>query len=592
LRLFVALIVSSFTMPAAATGSSMFLVRDGRANGVIVSTPQGSDDLERAARELQAYLRKMTGATVPIVASSRASSIRVRIGRYGQPSVKAWTGARPGPDGFIIERRGRSLFIVGGDARGARYGVYDWLETELGVRWFMPGELGEDIPGRRDVPLAPIRRAGAPAFEAVGGFVWAGGPGTEDWEAHVRAKVGPPGSFFGHNWSNIIAPTVENKTVHPEWFALHEGIRTNQLCTGNAEVVKLAAAAARAFFERNPDATTFSISPNDGGGFCEDERCRSIDRLYHVGDGSLSDRLVYFGNEVLTDLASTHPDKQVGLLAYMDYVRPPRVVKPLPNLVVMVTRMPWEFCHVHSLDDPACELNRRFVEYVRGWQRVCPHVAVYDYYGHFNAFTPWPIVHSIRRDLPFLHALGVSRFMSETQQHWANQGLNFYVGAKLAWNPALDVDRLLDDYFVRFYGPAAGPMRAYWQRWEDAMVETKPQGHGGYAWQQMFTSQLIAECDRLLRQAENETASSPGAKFARRIALARAGFRYTEAWARMRQDAEKHEWPDAVSAGEEAIACAEDTRGWMPQAFWIDLVSRQTRALLAAYRGGGGNLSP
>jgi hypothetical protein len=425
---------------------------------------------------------------------------------------------------------------------------------------------------------------GGPAFEAVGGFIWAGGPGSGDWERRVRAKVGPRGSFFGHNWSHIIPPTAENKIAHPEWFALHDGVRTNQLCTGNVEVVHAAAAAARAFFERNPEASTFSISPNDGAGFCEDERCRSIDRLYHVTDGSLADRFVYFGNEVLTDLAATHPDKQVGLLAYMSYVAPPTAVKPLPNLAVMVTRMPWEFCHVHALDDPACALNRRFVEYVRGWQRVCRHVAVYDYYGHFNAFTPWPILHSIRRDLPFLHGLGVSRFMSETQQHWANQGLNFYVGAKLAWDPTLDVDRLLDDYFARFYGPAATPMRAYWQRWEDAMIATASQGHGGYRWQQMFTPALIAECDRLLREAEDLTAPIPTGKFARRIALARAGFRYTEAWSRMRGFADRQEWPYALSAGEEAIACAEGTRGSEPQAFWIDLVSQRTKALLSAYR--------
>jgi hypothetical protein len=568
-----------------AANASPLLVHDGRANGVIVSAPRGNAALERAGRELQTYLRKISGASVPIVGQpGPAKSVSVRIGVYGQPPVTAWTGTRPRPDAFSIERRGSTLFIVGGDPRGALYGVYDWLEADLGVRWFMPGELGEDVPERKDVPLPTAARVGAPAFEAVGGFAWAGGPGAEEWEEHVRAKVGPPGSFFGHNWSSIIPATTANKQAHPEWFAWQGGVRTDQLCTGNAEVVRLTAAAARDFFERQPDATTFSISPNDGGGFCEDERCRSIDRLFRVTDGSLSDRLVYFANEVLTDLASTHPDKQVGLLAYMSYVRPPAVVKPLPNLVVMITRMPWEFCHVHALDDASCPLNRRFVEYLRGWQRVCPHVAVYDYYGHFNAFTPWPIVHSIRRDLPFLHALGVSRFMSETQQHWANQGINFYVGAKLAWNPALDVDRLLDDYFARFYGPAADPMRAYWQHWEEAMVETGRAGHGGYLWQQMFTPTTIAACDRLLVEAEERTASSPNAKFPRRVALARAGFRYTEAWARMHDHAERRRWAEALSDGEEAIACAEDTQGWTPQAFWIDLVARQTRALLGAYR--------
>ena len=50
------------------------------------------------------------------------------------------------PDGFAIGSRGGALFIVGGDARGALYGVYDLLEADLSVRWFMLGELGEDMP--------------------------------------------------------------------------------------------------------------------------------------------------------------------------------------------------------------------------------------------------------------------------------------------------------------------------------------------------------------------------------------------------------------------------------------------------------------
>ena len=55
----------------------------------------------------------------------------------------------------------------------------------------------------------------------------------------------------------------------------------------------------------------------------------------------------------------------------------------------MSTRMPWEFCHVHAIDDEGCERNRRFVQYLKGWQAVSANVSVYDYYGHFRVFAPW-----------------------------------------------------------------------------------------------------------------------------------------------------------------------------------------------------------
>lgn len=576
LRAVLFLLAAALSAPALAR-EPIALVRAGRALGVIVAPG------DPAGLELQEYLRRVTGAVVPIVAKSPRGRPSVHIGVVGQPPVAGWSGVAPPRDGFVIDPRGRDLFIVGGDARGALYGVYDLLETELGVRWFMPGAMGEDIVPKDIVTLPTRSRRGQPAFEAVGGFIWAGGPGAAAWEKHLRASVGPPSSFFGHNWANIIPATAENLAAHPEWFALSNGKRTHQLCSAHPVVVAVTVARARQFFAEHPEALTFSISPNDGYGFCEDERCRSVDRLFDVKDGQLTDRLVYYANEVLTGLGLTHPDKQVGMLAYLNYTRPPIAVRPLPNFATLVAHTPWEFCHVHALDDPHCEINRRFVDYVKGWRRLSTHVGVYDYYGHFDAFTPWPIVHTIRRDIPFLRRLGVTRFMSETQQHWANQGLNFYVAAKLAWNPDLDVDQLLDDYFTRFYGTAAAPMRRYWQRWEDAMVATAAFGHGGYAWLRMFTPELVSECDRILQEAEG-LAAKDREKVRERVAFARAGFRFTEAWTRMRQHALHAEWGRAISAGEEAIACAHDITGSEPQAFVNDVLTIQTRALIDSYR--------
>ena len=560
------------------------LVRDGKAEATILLSAAASADEKLAAQELHDYVRKISGASLPVMVTTKADTpTEVRIGAFGTDVVKDWAGERPVPDGFAVERKGRTLYIVGGDARGALYGVYDVLEADLGVRWFMPGELGEDVPAADTILLPAARRTGEPGFAAVGGLIWAGGPGAAAWERRIRARVGPTTAFFGHNWSNIVPPTAANKQEHPEWFALSNGERTNQLCSAHPDVVRITVEKARAFFDRNKDALVFSISPNDGYGFCEDWRCKAVDGIYGVTDGSLTDRFVHYANEVLAELGRTHPTKQVGIFAYVQHTRPPVSARPHPNFVTLITHTPWEFCHVHAIDDPGCALNRRFVDYVRGWTGVSGHVGVYDYYGHFYVFTPWPIVHSIRRDLPFLHGLKVDRFMSETQQHWANQGLNFYVAAKLAWEPRTDVDALLADYHRRFYGRAGEAMRRYWDRWEQAMVATAAHGHGGYEWLRMFTPDLVAAAERDLAEAERAAASEPE-KVHKRLALARMGFRFTEAWTRMRQHADAGNYAAALAAGEEAIARIDQTAGTEPQAFWISLAVGQTRAMMQPYR--------
>jgi hypothetical protein len=572
-------------LAATTACSPPALVRSGRPEATILISPAASADEKLAAQEMQDYVRKISGATLPVaIATLRPlTPAEVRIGVFGGDAVRDWAGERPPGDGFALERRGGALYVVGGNARGALYGVYDLLEAELGVRWFMPGEMGEDVPATDTIYLPPVSRAKAPAFSAVGGFIWAGGPGAPAWERRIRARVGPQHAFFGHNWSNIIPPTRGNKREHSEWFALVGGRRSNQLCSAHPDVVRITVDKAREFFARNPGAPLFSISPNDGYDFCEDERCQAVDRMYGVTDGSITDRLVHYANQVLEELGKTHPGKQVGILAYVTHTRPPVSAKPHPNYVTLVARTPWEFCHVHSLDDPGCPFNRRFADYVRGWTQAARHVGVYDYYGHFYIFTPWPIVHSIRRDLAFLHGLGVDRFMSETQQHWANQGINFYVGAKLAWDPHLNVDLLLADYHRRFYGRAAEPMRRYWERWEEAMVETGTGRDGGYEWLRMFTPERVEECGRLLDEAE-ALARQDGEKVRRRVAFARLGFRFTEAWTRMRAHAERGEWAQAIAAGEEAIARVEETSGTEPQAFFVPLAVSQTRAMIQPYR--------
>ena len=64
--------------------------------------------------------------------------------------------------------------------------------------------------------------------------------------------------------------------------------RSPQLCSAHPDVVRFSVEAARRAFDADPTRLLFSISPNDGYGFCTDARCRAVDALYGVTDGSFS----------------------------------------------------------------------------------------------------------------------------------------------------------------------------------------------------------------------------------------------------------------------------------------------------------------
>lgn len=576
-------------LAAAATSCqpTPALVRDGGATAALVVAPDASPDERLAAAEIQNYLRKMSGVTLTVASSAPANDDQaaVLIGRHGSAVVAGFPGAPPPTDGFALLTSGRTLYLVGGDARGTLYGAYELLER-LGVRWFMPGELGEDVPSAETVLLPELDVRQGPAFRHVSGLIWAGGPGAPAWELRVKGRVGPTHSF-GHNWRNVLALTPQNLEQTPELFAEVGGRRggSSQLCSAHPEVVRLSVEAARRYFASNPQSPLYSLSPNDGYGFCEDARCRAVDALYGVSDGSHSDRFVHYANEVLAELERTHPDKQIGILAYVTHTAPPRSARPHRNYATLITHMPWSFCHAHAIDDPACPANRQFASYVRGWTGVASHVGVYDYYGHFFVFAPWPIVHSIRRDVPYLHSLGIERFTSETQQNWANQGLNFYVAAKLLWDPRTDVDALLREYYARFYGRAAAPMRSYWERWETAMQATTAQGDASYQWLRMYTPALVAECGAFLSEAER-LAEGDSDKVRRRVAFARTGFRFTDAFTRMLDAGVRHDLDGIRAAAAEAEQRILEARGSEPQAFFTSLAIDQTRYLRSVLEQG------
>ncbi len=570
-------------VPASFVSAGMMLVRDGQPACTIVIASDAGDQEKLAADELQAYLSKMSGAKVPIGSEPSPAGNRILIGVFGRRPVEDWTGERPRRDAFAIETRAREtggtdLLLVGGDGRGAAYAVYELLERFLGVRWFMPAEMGEEVPVRKTLSLETLKWSNQPDFEAIGGLVWHGGPAAQEWLRHSKGDVGSTTYFFGHSWSGFIGPTEENKKAHPDWFALNkDGSRSEQLCTSNPEVIQVFIDSVNKYFDRYPDADVASISPNDGLGFCTCERCRAIDAQYGVTDGTQTDRFVHFANIILKEVKKKHPDKRVGILAYVSHTRPPVSAVPDPNYSTMICHTPWDFCHVHPINDPNCKSNTLFREMIEGWTKVCKHVSVYDYYAG-SLYTPFPIVHNIREDVPYLRRLGVQGFVSQTEQHCSNQAINYYVAVKLVWDTDRNVNTILDEYYRRFYGAAEKPMRQYWEMWEKAMVE---QPCGGNSWQAMFTPERLEKAGQLLKEAERLAGDND--KLQQRMMLHRIGYRFTQTYVRMHRHAMKSEWEPAVAAGLEAVRIIEATAGSEPEPFSLRGASDQTGLLMLSY---------
>jgi hypothetical protein len=144
---FAFVVVVAVVSPSAA---GVELVRDGKPLASIIIPAEPLPVESYAAKELQYHVESATGAELPIIAETQEmpSEAHVYLGR-----CKAATAANVDPsslpgNSYVVKTAGRDLYLAGKDSRGdplgldthegTLFGVYDVLETHLGVRWLWP----------------------------------------------------------------------------------------------------------------------------------------------------------------------------------------------------------------------------------------------------------------------------------------------------------------------------------------------------------------------------------------------------------------------------------------------------------------------
>ena len=136
---------------------SMTLVEEGRPKATIVIGKHASQAEQFAAEELQTYLRKISGAAVPIRRDDQQLAGNLILVGHTQPTEDLGvTWEDLGPEGFKIKTMGDRLVLAGKDEQGIQFAAYTFLERYCGVRWLWPGDLGEVIPQIKTIRIGKI----------------------------------------------------------------------------------------------------------------------------------------------------------------------------------------------------------------------------------------------------------------------------------------------------------------------------------------------------------------------------------------------------------------------------------------------------
>jgi hypothetical protein len=135
--------------------------------------------------------------------------------------------------------------------------------------------------------------------------------------------------------------------------------------------------------------------------------------------------------------------------------------------------------------------------------------------------------HLIASDLQSLQGVGKGEFI-EAESNVGGSSmkidgpgmthLNLYVTARLFWNPNLNVDDLLSEYYDQFYGPARKPMEEFWTTAESIWMTKSPLGDPV----NVFTKADLDHLSVCLDQAVANTAAE--SVYRKRVELIQAEF--------------------------------------------------------------------
>ena len=558
--LVVAAFLSMVTM--ASAGTAFTLVKDGKPACCIVTAERPCDNARLGAKELQAYIEKISGAKLEIFADtdkSVPSGSKILVGRsrltdaIADLKIPNGLTAKFREEGYVVRSTGDTLILAGNDAEmgdsaespprctnpsvatignamylGTRYAVCDLL-NRLGVRWFMPGEYGEVVPKSATLQIRELSVTEHPDFP-VRSFFACGADGQamtdarELWMVHNRMNprsefwFGLPGdgSIFG------LMPR-DQVEVHPEWFALQpDGTRlagmpcmTDELRRNDPKYAGqprlLDALIERVGEDVHYRHRVTSFSPDDGTPTCECDLCKKKSTSFgwdsNPGSGHLtSQEYFFFVNGLLDAMGEKYPEHIIATNGYANRYMPPEAGPEFnrhQNLTIMYADITG--CTIHRFNDPKCWQNRQQYNFLKRWCKLSDKVWCYNY-NYTILVTKGsltPMEKRIRTNIPLVKEAGSIGFCDQDWIDIMQLGIPTYMTRfALEWNTKANVDAVLDDFYGKWFGPSAAYMRDYYRTLENAFDNAPCHGHEDVILQTVYSPAVMARLSENIAGAE------------------------------------------------------------------------------------------
>ena len=520
-KLFLVIMATTIAGFSAAGKDEKFLL-DGKPQYVIAKPVNARPTEARAAKELAAYLKKITGADFEIVEENAVPTGQKAV-YTGQSAYAANAGINfkeLAPEEWIIRMQpDGNLILTGGSLVGIIYSVYDYLEL-CGVRWYdeeaervlhiinlpveglgihswltddrrMPilnsGRIEEEMKkklspdGRLNIRRKPSF-SGRDIYDTLDSEV-ASGRFKERNKAFslTQSETGFKWAHGGHrphhtfgdfasDWPKDKAELFTRDKDGKPMIPHVNGGGPGQICLTNPEARQRVLDKLRKYIQEDREKAAkggyaypvvYDISQNDNNNKCTCKDCMAIAER----EGSYAATNIDFINWIAKNIAKEYPDVLIRTFAYMYTADPPKTMRTEPNVVIHMAILGAEFGNKYNEYDSMRPIehpiNASTCSLIKEWSNHTDRIRHWQYWKLYPE-APEPLVRidAVMKDMKFAAQNHISDFFIEYEVPSWNSffALTRYLGYKLMDDVSVNAEYIISDFLIGYYGDAAPDM--------------------------------------------------------------------------------------------------------------------------------------
>ncbi len=550
----------------------MELINNRKSQYKICIPNESSECIVFAAQELQHFLLQCTDVKLDVDKEKNVTSeYIISLGNtekykqvYPLLSVKELTS-----DGFVIKTHGNGIFINAATDRGVLYGVYEFLERFLGVRFISSDTTV--LPHADSLEIGEVDTVNVPDFPLRGYLEASMFHGYEDADFAARKRANHTflqlddkhggrcpiwGRNDSHNFHFYVQPEIYNnpndkENYHPEFF-YDEGagmkctdggfIATNEItvCLTNGitedgkldesmdiSVIKIAIEELKKDIIANPDIVYFTFEQEDGDIRCQCPKCLEAEKKY-----KRSGMLIRFCNVLATELQKWSDSQLDGrpinivTFGYSYTAEPPveekdgefipldETVKPCKNLMMRLA-LGRNDCYSY-FDERQWEVTRTNL---KKWKALGDTFFAWIYDAFFDRYLLFmPSLHTIQDNVVGFKEYGIQYLMinGAYNSHGLWQDImKAYIYQAAMWDTTRDTAALQEEFLYHYFGETG---KKYVDKFITAMydfyfekikTDDRIYFHSfGAKWEDVFPKDLLLDMLQLIRNARAEVAKT------------------------------------------------------------------------------------